>query len=35
MLSLLYTFQAKKLIEGEFILAGRGQTDTKGLLSFE
>lgn len=35
MLSLLYTFQAKKLIEGEFILAAKGQTETHGLLSFE
>ena len=35
MLSLLYTFQAKKLIEGEFILAGKGETDTNGFLSFE
>lgn len=35
MLSLLYTFQAKKLIEGNFILAGKGETDTNGFLSFE
>lgn len=35
MLSLLYTFQAKKLIEGNFILAGRGESATKGFLNFE
>ena len=35
MLSLLYTFQAKKLIEGDFILADRGQSATKGFLNFE
>ena len=35
MLSLLYTFQAKKLIEGDFILAGRGESATKGFLNFE
>ena len=35
MLSLLYTFQAKKLIEGNFILAGRGESATKDFLNFE
>lgn len=35
MLSLLYTFQAKKLIEGEFILADKGESETKGFLNFE
>lgn len=35
MLSLLYTFQAKKLIEGNFILAGRGESSTKGYLNFK
>ena len=35
MLSLLYTFQAKKLIEGNFILADRGENATKGFLNFE
>ena len=35
MLSLLYTFQAKKLIEGSFILADRGENATKGFLNFE
>ena len=35
MLSLLYTFQAKKLIEGDFILAGKGESATKGFLNFE
>lgn len=35
MLSLLYTFQAKKLIEGNFILAGRGESATHDYLNFE
>ena len=35
MLSLLYTFKAKKLIEGNFILAGRGESATHDYLNFE
>ena len=35
MLSLLYAFQAKKVIEGDFLLAGRGEIDTDGFLSFK